>query len=84
MARAYYNRTTSKVLPTPLHDAYKYAKISRKPDIYMCTRTSQSSYLLASFPGSPRARTKNRRKGEATENWAGPGNEAKILLCASK
>ena len=45
MARAYYNQTTSKVLPTPLHDAYKYAKISRKPDIYMCTRTSQSSYL---------------------------------------
>ena len=45
MVHAYYNRTTSKVLPTPLHDAYKYAKISRKPDIYMCTRTSHSSYL---------------------------------------
>ena len=39
--------------------------------------------MLASFPGSPCARTKDRRKGlprfsvlEATENWAGPGNEA--------
>ena len=40
------------------------------------------SIELASFPGSPRVRTKNRRKGvrvlEATESWAGPGNEASI------
>ena len=31
--------------------------------------------VVASFPGSPLARTKNRK--EATESWAGPGNEAR-------
>ena len=35
--------------------------------------------LLASFPGSPCARTKI--KGKVTESWAGPGNEAMSLLC---
>ena len=37
-------------------------------------------YYVASFPGSPRMRTKNRKERggflQATESWAGPGNEA--------
>ena len=35
--------------------------------------------MVASFPGSPRGRTKNRKVLQAMENWAGPGNEATIV-----
>ena len=37
---------------------------------------------VASFPGSPCARTKNGKERfsvlQATESWAGPGNEARV------
>ena len=43
----------------------------------------ESTGAVASFPGSPRTRTKNRKERgyrfsvlQATESWAGPGNEA--------
>ena len=44
-------------------------------------------YKLASFPGSPHTRIKNRNRFsvlQATESWAGPGNEAIYKLCSTK
>ena len=48
--------------------------------LIVCISTYQLlSIRVASFPGSPHARTKNLH---ATESWVGPGNEASNrVLC---